>query len=78
MPAQHTLTPPLAVPQGKGLKVAQVTEGRVNGAPGKPARIEVEIDAVHAQQAAHGLGREHFSSMRPSVTNAGQGACGWL
>ena len=122
MPELHKLTPPLAVLQGRGFKVALVTDGRMSGASGKvpaaihvspealdggglakvvdgdlirldavagtldalvadatwAARIEVQIDAVHAQENAHGLGRELFAGMRRSVTSAEQGACSWL
>ena len=35
MPELHKLTPPLAVLQGKGFKVALVTDGRMSGASGK-------------------------------------------
>jgi phosphogluconate dehydratase len=42
MPELHKLTPPLAVLQGKGFKVALVTDGRMSGASGKvPAAIHV-------------------------------------
>jgi len=42
MPELHSLTPPLAVLQGKGFKVALVTDGRMSGASGKvPAAIHV-------------------------------------
>jgi phosphogluconate dehydratase len=122
MPELHKLTPPLAVLQGKGFKVALVTDGRMSGASGKvPAAIHVSpealaggplakvvsgdvirLDAVagtldalvdaatwdarnvvhqsadHAEQSAHGLGRELFGGMRRCVTSAEQGACTWL
>jgi phosphogluconate dehydratase len=107
--------------QGKGFKVALVTDGRMSGASGKvPAAIHVSpealaggplakivtgdlirLDAVdgtldalvdaaiwdarsvahqaadHAEQSAHGLGRELFGGMRKCVTSAEQGACTW-
>ena len=122
MPELHKLTPPLAVLQGKGFKVALVTDGRMSGASGKvPAAIHVSpealaggalakvingdrirLDAVagtldalvdeatwaarnavhmnpeHADENAHGLGRELFAGMRRCVTSAEQGACSWL
>jgi phosphogluconate dehydratase len=122
MPELHKLTPPLAVLQGKGFKVALVTDGRMSGASGKvPAAIHVSpealaggplakvrdgdmirLDAVtgtldalvddrewsarstvaitnaHAEDNAHGLGRELFGGMRKNVTSAEQGACTWL
>jgi phosphogluconate dehydratase len=46
MPELHKLTPPLAVLQGKGFKVALVTDGRMSGASGKvPAAIHVSPEA---------------------------------
>ncbi|MBY0364749.1 MAG: phosphogluconate dehydratase [Burkholderiaceae bacterium] len=47
MPELHKLTPPLAVLQGKGFKVALVTDGRMSGASGKvPAAIHVSPEAL--------------------------------
>ena len=47
MPELHKLTPSLAVQQGKGLKVALVTDGRMSGASGKvPAAIHVSPEAA--------------------------------
>jgi len=47
MPELHKLTPPLAVLQGRGFKVALVTDGRMSGASGKvPAAIHVSPEAV--------------------------------
>jgi len=47
MPELHKLTPPLAVLQGKGLRVALVTDGRMSGASGKvPAAIHVTPEAL--------------------------------
>jgi phosphogluconate dehydratase len=47
MPELHKLTPPLAVLQGKGYKVALVTDGRMSGASGKvPAAIHVTPEAL--------------------------------
>jgi phosphogluconate dehydratase len=46
MPELHKLTPPLAVLQGQGFKVALVTDGRMSGASGKvPAAIHVSPEA---------------------------------
>lgn len=46
MPELHKLTPPLAVLQGKGFKVALVTDGRMSGASGRvPAAIHVSPEA---------------------------------
>ncbi|MFM7505599.1 MAG: dihydroxy-acid dehydratase, partial [Rubrivivax sp.] len=47
MPELHKLTPPLGVLQGKGFRVALVTDGRMSGASGKvPAAIHVSPEAV--------------------------------
>ena len=47
MPELHRMTPPLAVLQGKGFKVALVTDGRMSGASGKvPAAIHVTPEAA--------------------------------
>ena len=47
MPELHKLTPPLAVLQNKGFKVALVTDGRMSGASGKvPAAIHVSPEAA--------------------------------
>ncbi len=47
MPELHKLTPPLAVLQGKGFKVALLTDGRMSGASGKvPAAIHVSPEAA--------------------------------
>ena len=47
MPELHKLTPPLAVLQGKGYKVALVTDGRMSGASGKvPAAIHMSPEAL--------------------------------
>ena len=46
MPELHKLTPPLAVLQDQGQKVALVTDGRMSGASGKvPAAIHVSPEA---------------------------------
>jgi len=46
MPELHKLTPPLAVLQNKGFKVALVTDGRMSGASGKiPAAIHLSPEA---------------------------------
>ena len=47
MPELHKLTPPLAVQQRKGFKVALVTDGRMSGASGKiPASIHLWPEAA--------------------------------
>ena len=47
MPELHKLTPPLAVLQGQGFKVALVTDGRMSGASGKvPAAIHISPEAA--------------------------------
>ena len=47
MPELHRLTPPLAILQERGLKVALVTDGRMSGASGKvPAAIHLTPEAV--------------------------------
>ena len=47
MPELHNLTPALGVLQGRGYKVALVTDGRMSGASGKvPAAIHVTPEAI--------------------------------
>ncbi len=47
MPELHNLTPPLSVLQGRGFKVALLTDGRMSGASGKvPAAIHMTPEAV--------------------------------
>ncbi|WP_264210584.1 phosphogluconate dehydratase [Leisingera thetidis] len=47
MPELHSLTPLLGILQGRGQKVALVTDGRMSGASGKvPAAIHVSPEAV--------------------------------
>ncbi|WP_299847596.1 phosphogluconate dehydratase [uncultured Roseovarius sp.] len=47
MPELHSLTPILSIIQGRGQKVALVTDGRMSGASGKvPAAIHVTPEAV--------------------------------
>jgi phosphogluconate dehydratase len=47
MPELHKLTPPLAVLQDRGQKVALITDGRMSGASGKvPAAIHVSPEAL--------------------------------
>ncbi len=47
MPELHKLTPPLAIQQDKGFKVAIVTDGRMSGASGKvPAAIHLAPEAI--------------------------------
>ncbi len=49
MPELHSLTPLLSILQGRGQKVALVTDGRMSGASGKvPAAIHVCPEAVDA------------------------------
>ncbi len=122
MPELHKLSSPLAVLQGRGFRVALVTDGRMSGASGKvpsaihaspealaggplakvrdgdvirldavqgtldvleddeafAARSAAAITAAHAEDNAHGLGRELFGGMRKNVTSAEQGAVTWL
>jgi phosphogluconate dehydratase len=48
MPELHKLTTPLGVLQGRGFKVALVTDGRMSGASGKvPAAIHLSPEAMH-------------------------------
>ena len=48
MPELHKLTPPLGVLQGRGFKVALVTDGRMSGASGKvPAAIHVSPEVLN-------------------------------
>ena len=55
MPELHKLTPPLAVLQGKGFKVALVTDGRMSGASGKvPAAIHVSPEVAGRRAARPG------------------------
>ncbi|MEP7240893.1 MAG: dihydroxy-acid dehydratase, partial [Devosia sp.] len=47
MPELHNLTPALGVLQGRGFKVALLTDGRMSGASGKvPAAIHVTPEAL--------------------------------
>ncbi|UOA16011.1 MULTISPECIES: phosphogluconate dehydratase [Sulfitobacter] len=47
MPELHSLTPLLSILQGRGQKVALITDGRMSGASGKvPAAIHVSPEAV--------------------------------
>ncbi|MEO8757568.1 MAG: phosphogluconate dehydratase [Devosia sp.] len=47
MPELHNLTPALSVLQGRGFKVALVTDGRMSGASGKvPAAIHMTPEAI--------------------------------
>ena len=47
MPELHKLTPPLAILQDQGFKVALVTDGRMSGASGKvPAAIHLSPEAL--------------------------------
>jgi phosphogluconate dehydratase len=54
MPELHSLSPPLAVLQDRGFKVALVTDGRMSGASGKtPAAIHVTPEAVDGGALAY-------------------------
>ena len=58
MPELHKLTPPLSVLQGKGFRVALVTDGRMSGASGKvPAAIHVSPEAAAGGAARQGARR---------------------
>jgi phosphogluconate dehydratase len=47
MPELHRMTPPLAVLQGRGHRVALITDGRMSGASGKiPAAIHITPEAA--------------------------------
>ncbi|MDL2338084.1 MAG: dihydroxy-acid dehydratase, partial [Pseudomonadota bacterium] len=68
MPELHKLTPPLAVLQGKGFKVALVTDGRMSGASGKvPAAIHVSPEAL----AGGPLGKVRTGDVIRLDSNAG-------
>jgi phosphogluconate dehydratase len=54
MPELHSLTPMLAILQGRGYKVAMVTDGRMSGASGKvPAAIHVCPEALDGGPIAY-------------------------
>ncbi len=54
MPELHSLTPMLSILQGRGQKVALVTDGRMSGASGKvPAAIHVCPEALDGGPIAH-------------------------
>jgi hypothetical protein len=58
MPELHKLTPPLSVLQGKGFRVALVTDGRMSGASGKvPAAIHVSPEAAAGGPLGQGARR---------------------
>ena len=68
MPELHKLTPPLAVLQGKGFRVALVTDGRMSGASGKvPAAIHVSPEAL----AGGPLGKVHTGDLLRMDATAG-------
>ena len=68
MPELHKLTPPLAVLQGKGYRVALVTDGRMSGASGKvPAAIHVSPEAA----AGGPLAKVHDGDVIRLDANAG-------
>ena len=53
MPELHKLTPSLSVLQGRGFKVALVTDGRMSGASGKvPAAIHITPEAMMGGELA--------------------------
>ena len=45
---------------------------------GMSARELATISPAHAEDNAHGLGRELFGGMRRNVNSAEEGACTWL
>ena len=54
MPELHSLTPLLSILQGRGQKVALVTDGRMSGASGKvPAAIHVSPEALDGGPIAY-------------------------
>ena len=54
MPELHSLTPMLSILQGRGHKVALVTDGRMSGASGKiPAAIHVVPEALDGGPIAY-------------------------
>ncbi len=54
MPELHSLTPMLAIMQGRGQKTALVTDGRMSGASGKvPAAIHVSPEALDGGPIAY-------------------------
>jgi phosphogluconate dehydratase len=54
MPELHSLTPMLGILQGRGYKVALVTDGRMSGASGKvPAAIHVSPEALDGGPIAY-------------------------
>ena len=68
MPELHKLTPSLAVLQGKGFRVALVTDGRMSGASGKvPAAIHVSPEAL----AGGALGKVRTGDVIRLDSNAG-------
>jgi phosphogluconate dehydratase len=42
------------------------------------SRSAATLPPAHADDNAHGLGRELFGGMRKNVTSAEEGACTWL
>ena len=75
MPELHKLTPPLAVLQGKGFRVALVTDGRMSGASGKvPAAIHVSPEAAAGGPLAKAARRRRGAARRRGRHAAGAGA----
>ncbi len=77
MPELHKLTPPLAVLQGRGLRVALVTDGRMSGASGKvPAAIHVSPGSLGRRAAGETARRRHRAAGCRRGRAAGAGAPG--
>ena len=75
MPELHKLTPPLAVLQGRGFRVALVTDGRMSGASGKvPAAIHVSPEAAAGGPLAKTARRRPRAARRGRGHLAGAGA----
>ena len=67
MPELHKLTPPLGVLQGRGFKVALVTDGRMSGASGKvPAAIHVSPEVLAGGPLGKVRQRRPRSGLTPS------------
>jgi phosphogluconate dehydratase len=77
MPELHKLTPPLSVLQGKGFKVALVTDGRMSGASGKvPAAIHVSPEAAAGGALAKVRDGDRIRARRPRRNLGGAGGRG--
>ena len=76
MPELHKLTPPLAVLQGKGFRVALVTDGRMSGASGKvPAAIHVSPEVAGGRAARQGAQRRSDPPRCAGRCARGRGRC---